>query len=223
MEKALVLVGMKDYKTAIEFMAVIVSELGKNCIRLELNDRIRMCLDTPHAQVRFIYNREYQQLDGLRADVVFGHHDDCARLLPYLKNQDRHLPTMALRDWIVEHEKSCEARDRYVNQDVVVTAEMSKMWRTYTNSVFGLSSRRNSIPEIKRVHFSGPVTCVIWTDGTKTLVRCSENDVVDYEKGLAMAIAKKVLGTNKSGSNYYDTFKQWLPQPEETEEVPVNE
>ena len=27
-----------------------------------------------------------------------------------------------------------------------------------------------------------------------------------------MAVAKKTLGTNYSGSNYYDVFKQWIPQ-----------
>jgi len=69
-----------------------------------------------------------------------------------------------------------------------------------------------ALPSIKKVHFSGPVTCVIWADGTKTLVRCSENDIMDHEKGLAMAIAKKALGTNASGSNYYDIFKEWLPE-----------
>jgi hypothetical protein len=58
------------------------------------------------------------------------------------------------------------------------------------------------------------VTAVIWADGTKTIVRCN-NDNLDHEKGLAMAIAKKALGTNKSGSNYYDIFKKWLPKEDE--------
>ena len=76
------------------------------------------------------------------------------------------------------------------------------------------------IPNIKTVHFSGPVTVVIWEDKTKTIVRCN-NENVDYEKGLAMAIAKKMFGTNKSGSNYYDIFKKWLPKIEE-EKAPEN-
>lgn len=69
---------------------------------------------------------------------------------------------------------------------------------------------------IKAVHFSGPVTVVIWDDGTKTMVRCNAENF-DHEKGLAMAIAKKFLGTNKSGSNYYDIFKKWLPEDEKEE------
>ena len=77
---------------------------------------------------------------------------------------------------------------------------------------------KTSVPGIKNVYFNEPVTVVIWEDGTKTVVRCN-NDQYDPEKGLAMAIAKKALGTNKSGSNYYDIFKKWLPKTEEPVDV----
>ena len=62
--------------------------------------------------------------------------------------------------------------------------------------------------EIKDVIFNGPATIVFWSDGTKTVVRC-ENEDFDKEKGLAMAICKKFLGTNKSKSNYNDIFKKY--------------
>ena len=65
--------------------------------------------------------------------------------------------------------------------------------------------------KIKKVIFNDPVTVVLWLDGTKTIVKCEDEDF-DPEKGLAMAIAKKYLGTNKTGSNYYDTFKKWIPE-----------
>jgi hypothetical protein len=61
---------------------------------------------------------------------------------------------------------------------------------------------------IRNVYFNDPVTVVIWNDGTKTIVR-AENEAYDPEKGLAMAICKKVMG-NKG--NYYETFKTWLPK-----------
>lgn len=73
---------------------------------------------------------------------------------------------------------------------------------------------RTNIPEIKDVKYNGPATVVLWTDGTKTVVK-AENEKFDPEKGLAMAIAKKCMGTNKSKSNYYDIFKKWLPKDEE--------
>lgn len=64
---------------------------------------------------------------------------------------------------------------------------------------------------VKQVIFNPPATIVLWADGTKTVVKCSQNDIFDPEKGLAMAIAKKSLGG--SGS-YYDVFKKWVPEKE---------
>lgn len=70
---------------------------------------------------------------------------------------------------------------------------------------------------IKKVYFNNPVTVVIWTDGTKTIVKAQGDEPYDPEKGLAMAIAKKFLGDNENKSNYYDVFKKWLPKkPEPT-------
>lgn len=69
--------------------------------------------------------------------------------------------------------------------------------------------------KIKNVIFNDTATIVFWSDGTKTVVKCGENDIYDPEKGLAMAVAKKYLGTNKSHSNYMDEFKKWLPKEEE--------
>ena len=70
---------------------------------------------------------------------------------------------------------------------------------------------------IKNVIFSGPCTIVQWTDGDKTIVRC-ENEDFDPEKGLAMAIVKKLFGTNESKTNYNDIFKKWIPEEEEVPE-----
>ena len=64
---------------------------------------------------------------------------------------------------------------------------------------------------IKNVIFSGPCTIVQWSDGDKTIVRC-ENEDFDKEKGLAMAIVKKLFGTNESKSNYNDIFKKWIQE-----------
>ena len=47
---------------------------------------------------------------------------------------------------------------------------------------------------ISNIIFSGPCTIVMWADGTKTIVRCGENDVFDPEKGIAMALMRKVYG-----------------------------
>lgn len=54
------------------------------------------------------------------------------------------------------------------------------------------------------VIFNDPATIVIWADGSKTVVKAND-EKFDPEKGLAMAISKKVLG-NKH--DYYDIFKK---------------
>lgn len=81
--------------------------------------------------------------------------------------------------------------------------------------------RRNSMFGIKNVIHHDPATIVYWCDGTKTVVKCGENDIYDPEKGLAMAISKKVLGNE---GNYYNEFKKWLPKEEtNTSDNPADE
>ena len=66
-------------------------------------------------------------------------------------------------------------------------------------------------PTIEKVYFNKPYTIVLWSDKTKTMVK-AEGEAYDPEKGLAMAICKKFLGTNKTQGNYFDEFKKWLPE-----------
>lgn len=66
-------------------------------------------------------------------------------------------------------------------------------------------------PKIKKVIFNEPATIVIWSDNTKTIVKCQEGDTYSKELGLAMCIAKKYLG-NKS--NFNNEFKKWIPKEE---------
>ena len=49
----------------------------------------------------------------------------------------------------------------------------------------------------ERVVFNGPATIVFWPDGTKTVVKCQDDELFDPEKGVAMAILKKYFGGGK--------------------------
>ena len=71
------------------------------------------------------------------------------------------------------------------------------------------TTNTTKLPEIKDVIFNEPATIVMWSDGTKTVVKCQEGEGYDPEKGMAMAISKKALG-NKG--NYCEVFKKWLPE-----------
>lgn len=61
--------------------------------------------------------------------------------------------------------------------------------------------------DIEKVIFNDPATIVYWKDGTKTVVKCQNDDKFDKEKGLAMAIVKKLFG-NKG--NYNKVFKKYI-------------
>lgn len=54
---------------------------------------------------------------------------------------------------------------------------------------------------IKHVIFDGPATIVFWDDGTKTVVKCTDDDSYSYDVGIAMATLKKIFGES------YSTYK----------------
>lgn len=122
-------------------------------------------------------------------------------------------------------------RSRYVkgenetmicNEMYITTANpydsMHKRFEDYTKYIReGTCSltKLGRVCDIKKVIFNDPATIVFWSDGTKTVVKCGENDEYDPEKGLAMAIAKRALGNQ---GNYYNEFKKWLPEKVEEKE-----
>lgn len=59
---------------------------------------------------------------------------------------------------------------------------------------------------IRKVIFNDPATIVLWSDGTKTVVKCGPEDTFDMEKGLAMAIVKKMAGND---NRFHKVFKQY--------------
>ena len=66
-----------------------------------------------------------------------------------------------------------------------------KAYKCYLNYNFGV---RGASLSPKKIIFNGPATIVMWTDGTKTVVKQSKLDNYDYEKGFAMCVVKKVFG-----------------------------
>lgn len=47
---------------------------------------------------------------------------------------------------------------------------------------------------IKKVIYNDPATIIVWSDGTKTIVKCMEDEDYDPEKGFMAAVTKKVFG-----------------------------
>ena len=77
----------------------------------------------------------------------------------------------------------------------------------YPRCVCNKTASATNTAAIKNVIFAPPAMIVYWSDGSKTVVKCSEKDVFDPEKGLAMAIAKR-CGGNKG--NYYKEIQNWV-------------
>lgn len=73
------------------------------------------------------------------------------------------------------------------------------------------------INDIKEVIFNDPATVVYWKDGSKTVVQCQDGEPFDPEKGLAMAISRKVFG-NKW--DYYHVFRKFLKKQLALKEMP---
>ena len=121
----------------------------------------------------------------------------------------KELNTITLRKKDINLRKKNEGRN-----------EMPVERKSTSSCVYYASTTAKSVsePSIKKVIFNYPATIVLWSDGSKTVVKCQDGDIYDPEKGLAMAISKKALG-NKG--NYCNEFKKWLPEDEEEEEKTV--
>lgn len=86
----------------------------------------------------------------------------------------------------VPYNRSCQSTERAKKNDIVR---------------FGMCD-----VGIRKVIFNDPATVVLWSDGTKTVVKCGPEDKFDTEKGLAMAIVKKMAGNDNS---FHKVFKQY--------------
>lgn len=85
---------------------------------------------------------------------------------------------------------------------VTDTDRMDHAWKTNYNKMYGKYF-------IEEVIFHPPATVVYWKDGTKTVVKCKADETFDHEKGLAMAICKKLYG---NGYAFHKIFKKWIPE-----------
>ncbi len=80
-----------------------------------------------------------------------------------------------------------------------------------------------AMPKIEKVIFNPPATIVKWKDGTKTVVKCQDDDKFDWEKGLAMAYVKRAFNNERT---YYGLFKKnepWMNLPNSNVKYDPNE
>ena len=93
------------------------------------------------------------------------------------------------------------------HRDALDNARYITQARAMLNTTHAKEATAMNAAVIKNVIFAPPATIVYWSDGSKTVVKCSEKDIFDQEKGLAMAIAKR-CGGNKG--SYYKEIQNWV-------------
>ena len=71
--------------------------------------------------------------------------------------------------------------------------------------------------KIRKVIFSGPATIVFWNDRSKTVVKCTKGDQLNYEMGIAMCALKKLFGD--SYLDFKKDLKKWTPEEKKEPEV----
>lgn len=76
--------------------------------------------------------------------------------------------------------------------------------KSKSNNDISKPKMTHGCPGIKKVIFNDPATIVLWDDGTKTVVKCSEGDTYSEWSGLAFCICKKLMG-----DEFHKVFKHW--------------
>lgn len=104
-------------------------------------------------------------------------------------------------------------RETGLRIDAVMYSENNEPKVRYNDDFYGGKIKAFNDLRIKRVIFNNPATIVFWKDGTKTVVK-AHNELFDREKGLAMAVCKKLYG-----DKYHRLFKDHIPKEFEPDVV----
>lgn len=94
-----------------------------------------------------------------------------------------------------------EEKDMRRNDDATVGEVYNSMsvWQQKVCQFMIGEALKNAIKSftpdsIKKVIYNDPATIIFWSDGTKTVVKCMEDEDYDPEKGFMAAVTKKVFG-----------------------------
>ena len=116
----------------------------------------------------------------------------------------------------VQKEIDAMAKRIYEKLDIDTKEEKNMGPKDTTFSEFCRRLYWGAITAIKptKVLIQGTATIIWWSDGTKTVVKCQKGDKMDPEKGIAMCVMKKFMGTNETHSNYLDFAKDAIAEYE---------
>ena len=87
----------------------------------------------------------------------------------------------------------------------IIMMEWSDWKNEIVKTLFGDNKDNNSEElDFEDIIINPPATIVKWDDGTKTVVKCQNDEEYDAEKGIALCFMKKMCGNT---SNYNEILK----------------
>ncbi len=78
-----------------------------------------------------------------------------------------------------------------------------------------LNNKSNNIPEPINIIYNKPYTIVEFDDGDKVVVKCN-NENFDKEKGVAMAIIRKLYNNRQEFRRWVENGKEFVPKNKKT-------
>lgn len=99
-----------------------------------------------------------------------------------------------------------------LNIDQVASVDKTVFYKRFDQIIFarkdGISRRNNMMKYyVKEIIYHDAATIVYWADGTKTVVKCNENDEYSEYAGFVAAVAKKMYGGANAINRLIDSKK----------------
>ena len=205
-----------SYKKVDTFLSIIKNEcMNKDMVMDKISEIIRSLgykvfhmnsefRSTPFKinMVMVSQNNMFQYKVRLNIDM-----DDCMN-----SNMDISsiYPTSRLY-WNYNREESKRLVDKYLNE------------LSFSFNKEGGENMTRTLPKPKRVICSGPVTTVIYEDGSKTHVRKTEDDQNDYEKAFLLSWLYKTYGkkvVEKKLEEFQEEFK--VEEPTKDDDIVIS-
>lgn len=144
-----------------------------------------------------IENEVIDKLDLNRAVALTCRTEDDYRSIYHLDVRSLYPDRLPIKPFIID----TDTVERPSKPSAMFNKIMEDLMNTNKTKITG------RILTIEKVIFNKPATIVMWSDGTKTVVKVQGKERFNKEKGLAMAISKKFFGNE---GNYYEEFKKWI-------------
>lgn len=171
-----------DLKLSIKFMSKCRSELYADIIEVNLSSR--------YDGYTKIITREYD--GGIESRISW-----------YWRESDYSwLTSDATKIDYTQFSKALETMPDFLKKPYSKSNNMKE--------AFKMEYKYHRVPQIKNVIIAEPYTTILWSDNTKTQVKCMDGDRFDPEHGFAMCVLKKIYEEPKKPNAYSKWLKGWV-------------